>query len=180
MIYVHLATGFEEIEAITITDVLRRSGAEVKTVSVADEKLVTGAHGITVEADLLFAEADYSACEMLVLPGGMPGTVNLGKHSGLTHELKAAAKACKWVCAICAAPMVLGGLGLLEGKKATIYPGMEGHLRGAEAVNAAVVQDGKIITSMGPGTAMEFAFALVEAVYGEEKADELRGDMICD
>lgn len=178
MIYVHLATGFEEIEALTVTDVLRRSGAEVKTVSITDEKLVTGAHGIAVEADILFDEADYSACEMLVLPGGMPGTVNLGKHAGLCYELKTAAKAGKWACAICAAPMVLGNLGLLEGRKATIYPGMEGHLLGADAVNAAVVCDGNIITSMGPGTAMEFAFALTEALFGEEKADELRDEMI--
>ncbi len=180
MIYVHLATGFEEIEAITVIDVLRRAGAEVKTVSVTEEKIVIGAHNIKLEADMLFAEADYVACKMLVLPGGMPGTVNLGKHSGLTHELKTAANAGKWVCAICAAPMVLGNLGLLEGRKATIYPGMEGHLLGAKPVNAAVVCDGNIITSMGPGTAAEFAFALVEALYGEEKADELRDDMICD
>lgn len=178
MIYIHLATGFEEIEALTVTDVLRRSGADVKTVSVTGERLVRGAHEIAVEADILFDEADYSSCEMLVLPGGMPGTINLGKHSGLTHELKAAAKAGKWVCAICAAPMVLGNLELLDGRNATIYPGMEGHLLGAKPVNAAVVCDGNIITSMGPGTAMEFAFALTEALFGEEKADALRDEMI--
>lgn len=178
MVYVYLATGFEEIEAVTVADVLRRSGAELKTVSVTGERRVTGAHGITLEADILFEDAESSQCEMLVLPGGMPGTVNLGKHSGLVRELKSAAKEGRWICAICAAPMVLGNLELLEGKNATIYPGMEGHLLGANAVKAAVVCDGNIITSMGPGTATEFALALCEALFGEERADELRDDMI--
>ena len=122
MIYVHLATGFEEIEALTVTDILRRAGADVNTVSVTGEKTVEGAHGISVMADILFEEADYKNCEMLVLPGGMPGTLNLGKHQGLCRELGAAEEGGKWVCAICAAPMVLGNLGILEGKRATIYP----------------------------------------------------------
>ena len=180
MIYVHLATGFEEIEALTVTDILRRAGADVKTVSVAGEKTVEGAHGIGVMADILFEEADYKHCEMLVLPGGMPGTVNLGKHQGLCRKLTEAAEAGKWVCAICAAPMVLGNLGIVDGKRATIYPGMEGHLIGADPVSAAVVRDGNIVTSMGPGTAMEFGFALAEFLFGEEKADELRAEMIYD
>ena len=180
MIYVHLATGFEEIEALTTVDILRRAGADVKTVSITGEKTVEGAHGIGIMADILFEEADYKHCEMLVLPGGMPGTVNLGKHQGLCRELTEAAEAGKWVCAICAAPMVLGNLGIVEGKRATIYPGMEGHLIGATPVSAAVVRDGNIVTSMGPGTAMEFGFALAEFLFGEEKADELRAEMIYD
>lgn len=178
MIYVHLATGFEEIEALSVTDVLRRAGADVKTVSVTGEKTVEGAHGISVMADILFEEADYKNCEMMVLPGGMPGTLNLGRHQGLCRELSNAAETGKWVCAICAAPMILGSLGILEGKRATIYPGMEGHLIGAEPISAAVVRDGNIITSMGPGTAMEFGFALTEFLFGEEKADMLRAEMI--
>ncbi len=176
MIYVHLADGFEEIEAITVTDVLRRAGAEVCTVSVSGKLEVRGTHGIEVRADIPFDKADYESCEMLVLPGGMPGTTNLLEHEGLMHEIRKAAGEGKWVCAICAAPMVLAAAGVLDGRQATIYPGMENYIACAKASNEPVVRDGNIITSKAPGTAMKFALALVEALYGREKAERIGKD----
>lgn len=178
MVLIHLATGFEEIEALTAADLLRRAGKDALLVSVTGDKTVAGAHGIKVEADLLFEEADYSSCEMIVLPGGMPGTKNLAAHSGLCDKIKEFNRSGRLIAAICAAPMVLGGLGLLEGRKATIYPGMEKHLGGASHEEGKVVTDGNIITSMGPGTAMDFGLALVERLCGKDAAKELREDLI--
>lgn len=176
MIYVHLAEGFEEIEALTAADVLRRAGAEVKLVSVSDGNEVTGAHGITVRADITFDEADYALCEMLVLPGGMPGTTNLMKHEGLMQEIRRAAERGRWVCAICAAPMVLAKAELLKGKNATIYPGMEEYIADGNPTEEKVVRDGNIITSQAPGTAMKFAIALVEALFGKDEAERIEKD----
>lgn len=179
MIYVHLAEGFEEIEALTAADVLRRAGAEVKLVSVSDKLEVTGAHGIKVAADITFDEARYELCEMIVLPGGMPGTTNLMKHEGLMQEIRRADERGRWVCAICAAPMVLAAAGLLEGRNATIYPGMEEYLTGANPTEGKVVRDGNIITSQAPGTAMKFAITLVEALFGKDKAERIEKDELC-
>ncbi len=174
MVYIYLAEGFEEIEALTITDILRRGGVDVRTVSIMDDYCVRGAHGIPVIADMLFEEADYAACEMIVLPGGMPGAQYLHDHEELCAQIKQAAAEGKWVCAICAAPMVLGKCGVLEGKKATIYPGMEDRLTGAQPVSAPAVKDGKVITGMAPGAAMEFALTLLEDLKGEAVAAEVR------
>ncbi len=176
MIYVCLADGFEEIEAITVTDILRRAGAEVKTVSVTESLEVKGTHDIKVQADITFEEADYESCEMIVLPGGMPGTTNLLEHEGLVQKIRELYERGKWVCAICAAPMVLAAAGILDGKNATIYPGMENYIRGAKPTEGAIVRDGNIITSKAPGTAMKFALSLVEALYGKEKAERLGKD----
>ena len=178
MVYIHLAEGFEEVEALTVVDLLRRAGREALLVSVTGGKLVAGAHGIKVEADLLFEAADYSQCEMIVLPGGMPGTENLAAHGGLCDKIKEFNEKGRLIAAICAAPMVLGGLGLLEGRKATIYPGMEKFLKSASHGEGRVVTDGNIITSMAPGTAMEFGLALVERLCGVEAAEELREDLV--
>jgi len=178
MVYVHLAYGFEEIEALTVVDLLRRVDVPAKLVSVTGEKKVTGAHNISVEADLLFEEADYNECQMIVLPGGLPGTFGLRDHEGLCAKITEFAAAGKKVSAICAAPLVLGGLGVLEGKKATIYPGMEEHLAGAVHGEGRVVKDENIITSQGPGTAMDFALAIVETMCGEQVAEDLRKDLI--
>lgn len=180
MVYVHLATGFEEIEAMTITDLLRRAGVEVKTVSMTGEKRVMGVHEIPVEADLLFEETRYETCEMIVLPGGMPGALNLGNHQGLVNHIRCFAENDKYLAAICAAPMVFGAQGVLEGKKATIYPGMEEHLTGAQVMTDPVVADGKVITSRGPATAMAFALKLVELLKGKEIADRLAGELLWD
>ncbi len=174
MVYVYLATGFEEIEALTCIDILRRGDVDAKGVSIGGGLCVGGARGITVIADLLFEEADKDACDMIVLPGGLPGAQYLQDHEGLAEMIKEFAAAGKWVCAICAAPMALGHHGVLEGKKATIYPGMEDRLTGAEPVSELAVRDGNIITGMAPGAAMEFALTLLEALKGKEVADEVR------
>ena len=142
MVYIFLADGFEEIEALAPVDILRRAEVDVKMVSINDKLEVTGSHGIAVHADVLLKEVSEKA-DMLILPGGMPGTLNLQKCQPLCDMLK---KADGYVAAICAAPSVLGGLGLLKGKKATCYPGFEDKLEGAECVCDPVVVSGKTIT----------------------------------
>lgn len=166
MVLIHLAEGFEEVEALTVVDVLRRAGVDAETVSVSGAQTVCGTHGIEVKADLLFDEADYEACEMIVLPGGLPGATNLRDHAGLTARIREFAKAGKNLAAICAAPLVFGTCGILEGKEATIYPGMEAELAGAKATGENVTVCGNIITGKGPALAMEFALALVEKLKG--------------
>lgn len=178
MVYVHLANGFEEVEALTVIDLLRRAGVEVKSVSITGEKKVMGTHGIPVEADILYEEADYEACEMIVLPGGLPGADYLGEHEGLVKHIRCFAENDKYLAAICAAPQVFGAQGVVEGKKATIYPGMEKCLNGALPQDEIVVQDGKVITSMGPATAMPFALKLIEALKGKEVSDSVADGLL--
>lgn len=178
MVYVFLAGGFEEIEALTAVDLLRRAEIQVKTVSIMEDKLVYGAHGVGVEADILFKEGLYDRCAMLILPGGMPGTENLCNHRELNEELKEFYAAGKPVAAICAAPMVLGRAGLLEGHTATIYEGMEDELVGAVHSSQKVVVSGNVITSKGPGTAMDFALALIAYLKGDEKAEEIKKELL--
>ncbi len=180
MVYVHLATGFEEVEALTVIDLLRRADIEVKSVSITGEKRVMGTHSIPVEADIVFEEADYEACEMIVLPGGLPGADYLGEHEGLTAQIRDFAANDKFLAAICAAPQVFGAQGILEGKKATIYPSMEACLTGAEPQDEIVVADGKIITSMGPATAMPFALKLIEVLKGKETSDAVASGLLFD
>ena len=141
-VYVFLAEGFEEMEAVTPIDLLRRAGVDAKLVSVTGNRAVTGAHGVTYLADLLFEEIEEDA-DMLVLPGGLPGTTNLQAHEGLTKLLLKQHEAHKWVAAICAAPMVLGALGIVKDRHATIYPGIEDKLIGAAPLTDEVVVDGK-------------------------------------
>ena len=159
---VFLAEGLEEIEGLTVVDILRRAGIEVTTISISDKKEVTGSHKITVLADKLFSEVDFQELDGIVLPGGMPGTINLGEHFGVNEVIKTYAAEGKLVAAICAAPSVLGQAGLLEGKRATSYPGFEEKLRGAICCTEKVVQDENIITSRGMGTAIDFSLKLVE------------------
>lgn len=172
MIYVLLAEGFEELEAMAPVDLLRRAGAEVKTVSVTENALVTGARGISVAADLFLDELDLEAMEMLVLPGGYPGYENLANCPAVTELLKKAVAAEKTVAAICGAPSVPGQLGLLKGQTATCYPGMEDTL-GCAFSDEAVVESGQFITSRGAGTAVDFALALVARAVSPEKAAEI-------
>ncbi|MDR2848008.1 MAG: DJ-1/PfpI family protein [Bacteroidales bacterium] len=172
-VFVFLAEGFEEIEAVGTIDILRRGGLSVTTVSITANHIVTGSHGIAVTADALFEKADIAGGDMLVLPGGMPGASNLNVHKGLQEQLKKYAAEGKKIAAICAAPLVLGGLGLLQGKKATVYPGYESTLKGAEYVKTKVVTDGNIITGRGPGFVFEFALAIVAELQGQAKADEV-------
>lgn len=179
MVYVHLATGVEEIEAVTIVDVLRRGNIDVKTISVTGNLEVTGRSGITILADILYEEANYRECNMIVLPGGIPGTPNLARHEGLIRHIKCFAEdESKMLAAICAAPQIFGELGLLKGKKATVYPGLQAHLIDAEYLTDRVVMDGRFITSAGPGTAMEFAVALVEILAGDQVADSVRSGLL--
>ena len=172
-VFIFLAEGFEETEAVATMDVMLRGGLDVTSVSVTGKSLVTGAHGIAVNADTLFEKADISSADMLVLPGGMPGASNLNAHAGVKNALKQFAANGKKVAAICAAPLVLGGLDLLQGKKATAYPGFESTLKGATYVNSPTVKDGNIITGRGPGFAFQFGLAIVEELQGKAKADEV-------
>ncbi len=177
-ILIHLATGFEEIEAVTIIDVLRRANLTVVTVSVTGNRKVTGAHQIPVEADQLFEEADYSNAAMLILPGGMPGTSNLMNHLGLKEQLKNFNDKKKPIGAICAAPMVLGSLGILKGKKAVCYPGFESKLTGATVSQSPFETDGNITTGRGVGVALDFSLEIVKILKGELLASELRTALV--
>lgn len=177
-IFVFLADGFEEIEAVAPVDILRRAGLSVKTVSVMDEQVVAGAHGVPVLADVMFDEINAEDAEMILLPGGLPGATNLDAHQGLSQMILDFAKEEKPLAAICAAPLVFGNRGLLEGKKATCYPGFETYLKGAQYTAALVEKDGNFITGKGPGAAMEFAFAIVEKYCGMDKVNELKQGMM--
>ena len=177
-IFVFLADGFEEIEALAPVDILRRAGLSVKTVSVMDEQVVAGAHGVPVLADVMFDEINAEDAEMILLPGGLPGATNLDAHQGLSQMILDFAKEEKPLAAICAAPLVFGNRGLLEGKKATCYPGFETYLKGAQYTAALVEKDSNFITGKGPGAAMEFAFAIVEKYCGVDKVNELKQGMM--
>ncbi|MDP4276442.1 MAG: DJ-1/PfpI family protein [Bacteroidota bacterium] len=177
-LFLFLAPGFEEIEAITTIDVLRRARLNVISVSLAGDLYVTGAHGISIVADVLYPDADLTDATMLILPGGMPGTNNLNVHEGLKKALKSHAEAGKPLAAICAAPLILGQLGLLEGKEATCYPGYESHLHGAILSKKPVVQDGVIITANGPGAAFKFSLQIVQYFSDSILASELSKNMM--
>lgn len=177
-VYIFLANGFEEIEALTVVDVLRRADIAIQTVSVEDSLNVTGRSNITVKADCLFKKADLDGADMLVLPGGMPGTTNLLHHAGVVQKLKDFHKSKKYVAAICAAPSVLGACGLLNGKKACCYPGFEEKLLGASIQNEPVIQDGNVITGRGMGVANDFALKIVEVLKDSKKAEEIKQDIL--
>lgn len=176
MIYVFLAEGFEEIEALATVDILRRAGMDVRTVSVTDKPEVTGAHGITVTADI--TEANIMDMEAVILPGGMPGTLNLKASDSVQNAIRYAFDNNKLMCAICAAPLVFGNAGFLKGKKAVCYPGFEKELIGADVVYEPVVTDGNIMTSRGAGTAHLFAFEILKYFGKEKEASELYKGMI--
>ncbi len=172
MVYLFLANGFEEIEALTPLDVLRRAGVPVTTVGVGGDSIM-GAHGIRVQADIPDTMYRDSSPDMIILPGGMPGSENLDNSRVVDAALRAAARNGAYLCAICAAPMVLGKRGYLSGRRAVCYPGFEGYLEGATVTDARVECDGKVITSKGMGAALEFGLALVEALCGKEKAEQI-------
>lgn len=172
-VYVFLADGFEEVEGLTAVDLLRRAGVDVVTVSINGNRIVTGSHRIPVAADVLFEEIEFSDADILLLPGGMPGTTHLAEHEGLGVLLKNAAEKGTGLAAICAAPTVFGGLGLLRGRTAVCYPGCEGKLTGAAIGNGNVEVDGNITTSRGVGTAIDFALELVKQLCGEEKSEQI-------
>lgn len=177
-VYEFLAEGFEDVEALGVVDVLRRGGVDIKTVSMTESKSVTSAHGIKVEADLMFADCDFDSADMLLLPGGMPGSTNLRGHQGLGKLLLSHYEKGKRLGAICAAPMVFGQLGILKGRKATCYPGFEKFLDGAEYTAALVQEDGNIITGKGPAATFEYAATILAYYRGEQAAkDILKGMM---
>jgi 4-methyl-5(b-hydroxyethyl)-thiazole monophosphate biosynthesis len=178
-VLLHLADGFEEIEAISVVDILRRADINVQMVSIMGKKEVMGAHNIAVIADVLFESVDYSNVDMIILPGGLQGTQKMEKHVGLKEQLLTAVEKEVWVAAICAAPTILGKLGLLKGKSATCYPGHEQHLQGADiSTQDSTIIDGNIITSRGPGTSLHFALTIVEVLKGTQLANTVRQQMI--
>lgn len=179
-IFVHLAEGFEEIEAVSVVDVLRRAGLNLTVVSITGNKMVRGAHNIEILADLLYDEVDYSTGEMLVLPGGMPGSKNLDNHEGLKEKIVEYYENDKYIAAICAAPLVLGNLGILKGKKAVCYPGYEVYLTGAKIHNVPYITDKKIITGRGVGAALLFSLEIVRIAKGEECALKIRKALLID
>lgn len=179
MIYAFLAQGFEEIEAITVIDVLRRAELDVVTVGVGDN-LIRGSHGIIVAADTQdsMIELDDNV-DMVFLPGGMPGTLNLEKSPYVQKALDYCVENDRYIAAICAAPSILGHRGDLKGKKACCYPGFEGQLEGAQVTEDTVTVDGKFITSRGPATTMAFGLKLAEMLTSEAKSRSLGASMIC-
>lgn len=175
---IFLADGFEEVEALTVVDLLRRAGIEIDMVSITGKQQVTGAHGIAVQADVLFEQADFVNADALVLPGGMPGTRNLEAFAPLIEALKQADQAGKLLCAICAAPLVFGVNHLLEGKKASCYPGYEKDLLGANVSYDAVSKEGNVITSRGMGTAIAFAGEIIATLLDEKTAQNIKETVI--
>ena len=167
------AQGTEECEALNVADILRRAGMELSIISVDGAKKVTGSHDITIMADETIEEHNFLEDEVLVIPGGMPGTNNIEQNPVAKQAIDDLYKAGKYVCAICAAPKILGHGGYLDGKKACIYPGLEGELTGAEVCYEEVVRDGNIITSRGLGTAIPFALEIISSVQGKDRADEM-------
>jgi protein deglycase len=173
-----LAEGFEEIEAVGTIDILRRAGIETVVVSVSGSLSVSGAHQLSVKADELVENTDFSGVDMIVLPGGMPGAQHLKEHKLLREKLAAFDQGGKWLGAICAAPMVLGDLGILEHRKATCYPGFENQLKHAIVKPDAVVEDQHVVTGKGPGFVFDFALKLVEKLSGKEKAGAVAGQLL--
>ena len=170
---IFFATGYEEIEALTVVDILRRAGEEIVMVSVTDERRVTGSHGIEVTMDQTLSEVSFDETDVIVLPGGMPGTKNLEACEALMEQVDAFVKAGRTVAAICAAPSILGHRGHLKGKKACSFPTMESQLEGADVKQEPAVIDGNIITGRGMGAAIPFGLAILEKLQGKEAADAM-------
>ena len=173
-VYIFLTTGFEEIEALATMDILRRGGVNIQSVSLTGDKMVTGGHHITVIADCLFEDVIFADAQMLILPGG---TVKINEHDGLKREILAFAGQGKLLAAICAAPMVLGGLGLLKERRVTCYPGYEQYLIGAQVFKTSVMVDGNISTGRAAGCTFEFALELLSQLKGKEVAKEIAQKM---
>lgn len=173
MVYVFLADGFEIIEALAPVDMLRRAKIDVKTVGVSSE-IVTSSCGVGVKCDMTIDEFDVYDVEAVVLPGGMPGTLNLENSSAVQKVIDNANNTNAFICAICAAPSILGHKGLLSGKKAVCFPGFENSLEGCEQCREYVVTDGKFITAKGAGVCIDFGLEIVKQLRGGELANEIR------
>ena len=179
MIYMFIAEGFEEIEALCPLDLMRRAGLNVKTVGVGGAS-VTGAHGITVNTDLTDKDTLDENAEMIFLPGGMPGTLNLAASDVVRTAILNAHKNGSYIAALCSAPSILGDIGLLDGKNAVCYPGFEERLTGATVCYDKVVLDGKLLTARGMGAALDMGLKIVEIFCGKTAADDLRHAVIAD
>jgi 4-methyl-5(b-hydroxyethyl)-thiazole monophosphate biosynthesis len=171
-VFIFLTAGFEEIEALATVDILRRGGVNIQTVSLTGERTVSGSHQISVTVDCLFEEVDFTDARMLILPGG-PGTAKMNEHEELKREILAFAAQEKLLAAICAAPMIFGGLGLLKDKKATCYSGYEKYLVGAQVSETPVVIDGNITTGRAAGYTIDFALGLLSQLKGKEVAEDV-------
>ncbi len=180
MVYIYLADGFEETEALVPLDLLRRAGISVSTVSVTGDAFVTGAHKITVRADITVKDAAYTPdkAELIMLPGGMPGTLNLDASAEVHSALDRAYENGIFIAAICAAPSIIGKKGFLKDRKAVAYPGFEKYLIGRRETDAKCVRDGRIITAVGAGAAIDFALAVIAALCGEERAREIKNAIL--
>jgi len=177
-VYIFFADGLEEIEGLTVVDLLRRVDIPISIVSITGSKRIIGAHDIKIEADTLFEDTDFTDAAMLILPGGTPGTKNLKAHKGLCGLLRDFHAKGKYIAAICAAPSILGQLNILNGKKATCYPGHEDQLSGAFLTEEHCVTDGNIITSRGMGTAIDFAMEIISVIKDSAVADALKKTII--
>ena len=172
-VYIFLADGFEEIEGLTVVDIMRRAKIDVETISITGQKQINGAHKIIVEADRLFEETDFSDGDMLVLPGGMPGTLNLAGNETLAALIRSYDDQEKKLVAICAAPSILGVMGILKDKNAVCFPGFEEKLAGANVLDVPAVTDKNVTTGRGMGAATDFALELIRVLQGEDKAKEM-------
>jgi len=175
---IFMANGMEEVECLTVVDLLRRAGIKVVTIAIGEDKMVTGAHKICVMADELLKDIDCNAFEGVVLPGGMPGTIYLKENAKVCQVVKEFVAANKLIAAICAAPTVFGEMGLLKGKNATCYPGMEEGLLGANWKTEKVVVDGNIITSRGVGTAIDFGLEIIRYLMKDETANRIAEQIV--
>lgn len=173
LVYAMMADGFEETEAITVIDILRRAGIKVVTVSITDNKMVNGSHGINVQADEIMDNIDFNSADMIFLPGGGQGTANLAADKKLSEVLLSFDSSKKRIAAICAAPSIIGQLGLLKGRKATCYPGWEDKLIDAELVDEYVITDDNITTGTGVGTAIDMGLELIKVLCGDEKSNSI-------
>lgn len=178
MVYLILAAGFEEVEAVTILDILRRGNIQVKGISIMGEKLVYGAHDMALMADDVFDNVDITRSNMVILPGGMGGTENIKNHKGLRNAIIDAHEKEVPIAAICAAPTALASFGILKGKEATCYPDLREDLIGARYSNKKIAEDRGLITSTGPAAAMDFALYIVEKIKGREVADKVASDLL--
>lgn len=172
-IAIFFAEGYEEIEGLTVVDICRRCGLEIDMVSITEEYPVEGSHGIVVGMDKTLSEVDFDSYDMLVLPGGMPGTKNLEACETLMEQVDAFYKGGRYIAAICAAPSIFGHRGILQGRNACSYPGFESHLEGAEVTAGPIEISDNVITSRGMGTAIDFALAIVSVFEGKDKAEEM-------
>lgn len=177
-VYVMLSEGFEIAEAMVPIDILRRARVEVKTVSIGENQIVTSSNGTPVVADLILVQNDVCDGDMLFLPGGMPGSMNLRDSQPVAEVIKKYHKAGKWLSAVCAAPMVYGLMGIMEGEKATCYPGFEKDLLGAEFQKKTAVRSGQFITGCGAGAVFALGREMVAALVGEDTADAVLRQMM--